>query len=149
MAGGANTHFSLADKQVAGEIWKANVPLKSIRKQLNMSERSLRRILAFAKKNPDAPVQERMQWSGRPSKVKAADLKAMESILKTTPTATANKLKERVPGLENVSVKTVLNHGEGVCADPGKEDATLGVEGPGTPERESEHQLPDRGGGKT
>jgi hypothetical protein len=30
-----------------------------------MSERSLRQILAFAKKNPDAPVQERMQGSGR------------------------------------------------------------------------------------
>jgi hypothetical protein len=30
-----------------------------------MSERSMRRILAFAKKNPDAPVQERMQGSGR------------------------------------------------------------------------------------
>ncbi len=28
-----------------------------------MSERSLRQILAFAKKNPDAPVQERMQGS--------------------------------------------------------------------------------------
>jgi hypothetical protein len=85
MAGSANTHFSLADKRVAVKLWKANVPLKSIRKQLNMSERSLRQILAFAKKNPDAPVQERMQGSGRPSKVKAADLKAMENILKTTP----------------------------------------------------------------
>jgi hypothetical protein len=63
--------------------------------------------LAFAKKNPDAPVQERMQGSGRPSKVKAADLKAMENILKTTPTATAKKRKERVPGLENVSVRTI------------------------------------------
>jgi hypothetical protein len=41
-------------------------------------------------------------------------------------------------------------HGEGVCADPGKGDATLGVVGPGPPERDSEHQLtPDRGGGKT
>jgi hypothetical protein len=47
----------MADKRVAVELWKAKVPLKSIRKQLNMSERSLRRILAFAKKNPDVPVQ--------------------------------------------------------------------------------------------
>jgi hypothetical protein len=39
--------------------------------------------------------------------VKAADLKAMENILKTTPTATAKKLRERVPGLENVSVRTI------------------------------------------
>ncbi len=44
----------------------------------------------------------------------------------------------------------VLNHGEGVCADPGKGDATLGVGGSGPPGRGSEHQLiPDRGGGKT
>ncbi len=44
----------------------------------------------------------------------------------------------------------VLNYGEGVCADPWKGDATLGVGGPGPPERDSEQQLiPDRGGGKT
>jgi hypothetical protein len=47
-------------------------------------------------------------------------------------------------------VLPVLNHGEGVCVDPGKGDATLGVGGPGPPERDSEHQLiTDRGGGKT
>jgi hypothetical protein len=40
-------------------------PWRAIRKQLNISERSMRRILAFAKKNPDSPVQERMQGSGR------------------------------------------------------------------------------------
>jgi hypothetical protein len=45
---------------------------------------------------------------------------------------------------------TVLNHGEGVCVDPGKRDATLGVGGPGPPGGDSEHQLiPDSGGGKT
>jgi hypothetical protein len=81
MAGGANTHFSLADKRVAVELWKANVPLKSKGKLLNMSDMSLRRILVFAKKNCDAPVQERMQGSGRPSKVKAAGLKAIENIV--------------------------------------------------------------------
>ncbi len=47
-------------------------------------------------------------------------------------------------------VGPVLNHGRGVCADPGKRDATLGVGGPGPPERGSERQLdPDSGGGKT
>jgi hypothetical protein len=45
---------------------------------------------------------------------------------------------------------TVLNHGKGVCADPGKRDTTLGVGGPGPPERGSEQQLdPVSGGGKT
>ncbi len=44
---------------------------------------------------------------------------------------------------------SVLNHGKGVCADPRKRDATLGVGGPGPPERGSEQQLvPDSGGGK-
>jgi hypothetical protein len=48
------------------------------------------------------------------------------------------------------TVVTVLNPGKGVCADPGKRDATLGVGGPGPPERGSEQQLdPDSGGGKT
>jgi hypothetical protein len=47
-------------------------------------------------------------------------------------------------------VVIVLNHGEGVCADPGKGDATLGVGGPGPPGGDSEHQLSlDRGGEKT
>jgi hypothetical protein len=36
-----------------------------------------------------------------------------------------------------------------VCADPGKRDATLGVGGPGPPERGSEQLDPDSGGGKT
>ncbi len=44
----------------------------------------------------------------------------------------------------------VPSYGEGVCADPGKGDATLGVGGPSPPARDSESQLvPDRGGGKT
>jgi hypothetical protein len=44
----------------------------------------------------------------------------------------------------------VLDFEEGVCTDPGKRDATLGVGGPGPPGGDSEHQLvPDRGGGKT
>jgi hypothetical protein len=47
-------------------------------------------------------------------------------------------------------VGSVLNHGEGVCSDPGKRDATLGVGGPSPPGRGGEHQsVPDSGGGKT
>ncbi len=42
------------------------------------------------------------------------------------------------------------DYGEGVCADPGKRDATLGVGSPGPPGKGSEQQLvPDSGGGKT
>ena len=36
-----SSHFSMEDKRVAVELWKAGVPLKNIREQLKMSERSL------------------------------------------------------------------------------------------------------------
>ena len=42
----------MEDKRVAVELWKAGVPLKNIREQLKMSERSLGRILAHDKSNP-------------------------------------------------------------------------------------------------
>ena len=35
-------NFSMEDKQVAVELWKAKVPLKKIREQLRMSEATLR-----------------------------------------------------------------------------------------------------------
>jgi isocitrate dehydrogenase len=51
--------FSREDKRLAIELWRAKVPLSTIRKQLKMSERSLRRILSVVKSNPDAPVVRR------------------------------------------------------------------------------------------
>jgi hypothetical protein len=54
-------------KRAAVELWKASVPLKQIRAQLKIPERSLRRILDHAKKNSDAPIAERKLGSGRPS----------------------------------------------------------------------------------
>ena len=54
-------------KRAAVELWKASVPLKQIRAQLKIPERSLRRILDHAKKNSDAPIAERKPGSGRPS----------------------------------------------------------------------------------
>ncbi len=48
------------------------------------------------------------------------------------------------------SIASVLNHGEGVCADPGKRDAILGIGGPDPPGKSEEQQLvPDSGGGET
>ena len=44
-----SSHFSMEDKRVAVELWKAGVPLKNIREQLKMLERSLQHILAHAK----------------------------------------------------------------------------------------------------
>jgi hypothetical protein len=49
-----------------------------------------------------------------------------------------------------VSVESVPNHREGVCADPGKRNASLGAGGPGPPGKGDEQQLvPDSGGGET
>ena len=43
-------HFSMEDKRVAIELWKAEwFPLKNIRKHLHMSESSLRHVLIHAK----------------------------------------------------------------------------------------------------
>ena len=41
----STTPFSKADKRAAIELWRAKVPLKNIRSQLKMSERTLRRVL--------------------------------------------------------------------------------------------------------
>jgi hypothetical protein len=44
----------------------------------------------------------------------------------------------------------VLDPGKGVCVDPRRGDAILGVGGPGPPKGDDEYQLsPDRGGEKT
>ncbi len=49
-----------------------------------------------------------------------------------------------------VAVVAVLDPGKGVCADPRRGDAILGVGGPGPPKGDDEPQLsPDRGGEKT
>ena len=49
-------NFSQDAKRAAVELWKAKVPLKNIREQLQMSERTLRRVLAAAKASPEDPV---------------------------------------------------------------------------------------------
>jgi hypothetical protein len=49
----------------AFELWKAKVPLKDIRSQLQMSEATLRRILTVAKNNPDDPCPDRKAGCGR------------------------------------------------------------------------------------
>ena len=49
-------NFSQDAKRAAVELWKAKVPLKNIKEQLQMSERTLRRVLAAAKASPEDPV---------------------------------------------------------------------------------------------
>ena len=51
----ARQRFKNDSKRAAVELWRAGVPLATIRKQLKMSESTLRRLLAFARKNPTLP----------------------------------------------------------------------------------------------
>ena len=56
-------NFSQDAKRAAVELWKAKVPLKNIREQLQMSERTLRGVLATAKASPEDPVPKRKKTS--------------------------------------------------------------------------------------
>ena len=75
--------FSREEKRAAIELWKVKVPLTKIRQQLDMNERTLRRILRFAEANPDAPVGERKEGSGRPSKFSRTFKEKMKKTLTT------------------------------------------------------------------
>jgi hypothetical protein len=43
-------------KRAAVELWRAKVPISTKRSQLKLSESTLMRILAFAKRNPIKPI---------------------------------------------------------------------------------------------
>jgi hypothetical protein len=51
-------------KKAAIELWKAKVPLASIRQQLKMPERTLHRILAHEKQNPGGLLPDRKKSPG-------------------------------------------------------------------------------------
>jgi hypothetical protein len=53
------------DKMTEVELWRAKVHLSTIRSQLKMSKRTLRRVLAFAKANPLNPIRSRNSVLGR------------------------------------------------------------------------------------
>ena len=74
-------NFSMEDKQVAVELWKAIVPLKRIREQLGMSEAMLRRVLGHAKKNLSCPVKKRKPGSGKKKIISPETLGGMQHHL--------------------------------------------------------------------
>jgi ABC-type uncharacterized transport system YnjBCD substrate-binding protein len=82
-------HFSSDEKKVAIAFWKAKVLLKTIREQCNMSERTLRRILTHAKKNPNTPVLARKTGTGQTPKIISHTLKQMKEALRKNPCLTA------------------------------------------------------------
>lgn len=94
-------------KRAAVELWKASVPLKKIRAQLRIPERSLRRILDHAKKNSDAPIAERKPGSGRPSVISRELKIKIKELLRKKPTLTAKQIKSTFPELQQVSVRTI------------------------------------------
>jgi hypothetical protein len=95
-------------KKVAIELWRAKIPLKAIRDQVKMSELTLRRVLAFAKKNPDTLVSGCKVGIGRPCLINKTIQKAMKKKLFNSPTTTAKQLKKKtVPGLADMSVRAI------------------------------------------
>jgi hypothetical protein len=73
-----NLHFTLSPvnkhsrkprpkevKRAALKLWKAKVPLDSIRKQFNMPERSLHKILAHEKQNPGGTFLDKKNSPGQ------------------------------------------------------------------------------------
>jgi hypothetical protein len=56
--------FSAETRTVAVEFWRAQVPLKKIRDQLQMSASTLKSLLAHAGEHPDLPVKLRKMGSG-------------------------------------------------------------------------------------
>jgi hypothetical protein len=52
-------------KRAAIKLWKTKVPLASIRKQLNMLERTLHKILAHEKRNPGGINPDRKKSPGQ------------------------------------------------------------------------------------
>jgi hypothetical protein len=47
------------DKRVAVELWRATLPLSTIRNQLKVFEKTLRSVLAFTKANPFNNIKSR------------------------------------------------------------------------------------------
>jgi hypothetical protein len=72
-----------------------------------MSESTLKRVLAFAKKNPETLVAGRKAGSGRPAIIDEKIQRAMKRKLLPSPITTAKQMKKAIPGLANVTVRAI------------------------------------------
>jgi hypothetical protein len=72
-------------KRVAVEFWRTKVPLSTIRAQLKLSESTMRRILAFAKRNRINPIIPRKPGSGRPKKISEKSRRLTKKKLQAKP----------------------------------------------------------------
>jgi len=77
-------NFQKDAKRAAIELGRAKVPISDIRKQLKMSESTLRRILAFAKAHPEDPSMPRKPVAGRPKKVSIETRRLIKTKLDMT-----------------------------------------------------------------
>jgi hypothetical protein len=98
-------HFSQEQKRVAVELFKAKVPRKCIRKQLQMSQHILRHILSHAKSHPDSPVIARKSGTGLARKITPETEKKMEKLLNRDPCLTGKQLKKKIPALGYVGIR--------------------------------------------
>jgi DDE superfamily endonuclease len=101
--------FSESQKRAAIELWRAEIPLKKIRGQLQMSERGLRNILAvaYAKNHPEDPIKKKSTNAGRPSKLSLGTLQKIKRHLKRNPSITGKGQKQLIPGLADVSIRSI------------------------------------------
>jgi hypothetical protein len=100
-------HLSRDLKVAAIELSKANVPLKKIRDQLNISESSLRRILSFARKNPANPISARKKRVAHNLKLTPQALQDIKKALTKNPSWTGKQLKEKIPSLEGIGIRAI------------------------------------------
>jgi hypothetical protein len=62
-------NLKIDDKRAAVELWRAKVPISTVRNQLKMFERTLRRVLAFKRANTLNQIKFRKPMSGRLRKI--------------------------------------------------------------------------------
>ena len=101
-------------KRVAIALWRMNTPLKDIRTQTKIPERTLRRILAKVKGGEgeeeavtDAAVTRKVESGLARRKVDDDIKKKIKKKLYVSPTLTAKQLKSRIPELAEISTRTI------------------------------------------
>jgi hypothetical protein len=97
------------DKRAAIGLWSGKVPVSKIRKQLKKSERTLRRILSFAKAYCLHPITPRKLVTGRPREISMETSRIMKKNLHENPSLTAVKLRRSIPTLACVSIRGTQN----------------------------------------
>ena len=105
--GNPSKHFTSEQKYAAVELCKAKVPLKTIRRQLQMGRSTLQKILNHAKQHPESPIVPRKSGTGKKAKITQETKEKMKNLLRKDPCLTAKQLKGRISGLATVSIRRI------------------------------------------